>query len=60
MDRVGCCRFFFSRMNSVFIFNILQFAGRCIPICDRCDAPTCTPLATGLYITEDTGLHSHL
>jgi hypothetical protein len=46
MDVVGCCMFF-SRLISMFIFNILQFPSRCNQIVSRCIAPTCTALATG-------------
>ena len=59
MDENGCCTFS-SRTISMFIFNILQLLSRSIQICWGCIAPTCTPLATGLYIIEHTDVHSHL
>ena len=46
MDVVVCCTFF-SRMISMFIFNILQFPSRYIQICMECIAPTCATRATG-------------
>ena len=47
MNAAGCDTFF-SDLVSAFVFGILQIRSGCIQIFSGCNAPTCTPLATGL------------
>jgi hypothetical protein len=53
------CRTFFSRLISIFVFDILQIPRWCIQICSGRIAPTCTPLAIGLDTTEINLLWAH-